>query len=162
MAGSVAATGEFPSAGKPRPTAECLAAGQTIQGGGMERTYPFDWTVESVQILLKSDGMPINARIEVLQGPNNNRQGIDLYSDNGHGRPVFYVLETPGNRGCVIEITNTGPMEYPLTASCVPYTYSYDALEYGSKAVVGGDDRSGSGHASGGFESPWNDQDTVY
>ena len=92
------------------------------------------------------------------QGANSIRQGID---SDGRANPVHYVLETPGY-GCVIEITNTGPMEYPLTASCVPYTYSYDALEYGSEAVVGGDDRSGRGHASGGFESPWNDQDTVY
>ena len=35
--------------------------------------------------------------------------------------PVAYVLETPGY-GCVIQIDNLGPMEYPLTASVVPHS----------------------------------------
>jgi len=167
LAGSVVATGHAPPAAKAaaRPSAECFAAAQNIQGGGMERTYRFDWTVESVQVLLRSDGMPITARIEVLQGPNTQRQVIDVYSNDGRSRPVFYMLETPSfGRGCVIEITNTGPMEYPLTASCVPHVINTDVGVFGppGDAVVGGDDPGGYGRVRGGLDSPWNDRDTVY
>merc|ERR1712097_241588 len=66
-------------------------------------------------VLLTSDGMPMNARIEILQGPDTNKQVIELYSENGLDRPFFCTFATPWS-GNVIRILNTGPMEYPLTA----------------------------------------------
>ena len=110
---------------------------RTIQGGAL-RTYPFQPNVESVQVDLKSQGMPIYAVVELLQGPNSNRQAIELYTDNGFKRPIFYILETPG-RGCVVSVTNTGPVEFPLTASVVPHFVNQDTTPYG--AVVGGNER---------------------
>lgn len=132
------------------PTAG-IAPAVTIQGGA-ERTWPFDWSVASVQIHLTSAGMPINARIELRQGPNCIRQGIELYSDDGRGRPISYVLETPGP-GCVVEIINDGPMEYPLTASVAPHSIDRDEmLAYGNDAIIGGD----------GDASPGSWDSTVY
>ena len=93
---------------------------QRIQGGGALRTFTIDGSIGSVQIILESQGMPIYAKVEILQGPNSDRQGIELYSDDGRGKPVSYILELPGY-GSTVSITNTGPMEYPLTASVIPY-----------------------------------------
>ena len=109
----------------------------TIQGGAL-RTYPFDASVASVQVLLQTDGRHLVARIELLQGPNNNKQIIEVYSSDGKKRPFYAVFEAPQD-GLVVRIVNQQTVEYPMTAIVKPY--KIDTNYSPTAPVMGGADR---------------------
>jgi hypothetical protein len=105
------------------PYADFDRTSSIVQGGAL-KTWDFDPNVENIEIMVKTDGRPLNSRIEVLQGPNNQKTVITLYNEDGLLRPFFVIVETPGN-GYVVRVQNTSPMEYPMFAMVQPHNIDY-------------------------------------
>jgi hypothetical protein len=87
---------------------------EKIQGKNGIRTYAQDDKTEFVRVNLETDGLPLMANIEVLQGPGDVRQVIELRSDDGS--PWEGIVAVPGNGASVI-VRNVGPLEFPIRCS---------------------------------------------
>ncbi|CAJ1959514.1 unnamed protein product [Cylindrotheca closterium] len=87
---------------------------KNIQGNNAIRTYAQDPNTEFVRVNLETDGLPMECNIEVLQGPGDVRQVIELRSDDGS--PWEGIVAVPGNGASVI-VRNVGPLEFPIRAS---------------------------------------------
>lgn len=131
-AGVEADFGGAQSTGSPADILSSMSEPRLVQGGAVY-TLPFDPEVESIQVMLESDGRPMNARVELLQGPNNVKQAMDIYSENGCDRPLYVIMDSPGT-GNVVRIKNTATVEYPLSAFIEPYLVD-EAFVEGSTGV---------------------------
>lgn len=101
-----------------------LIQGGPVEGGkGAIRSFPIAPEVESVQLLVWSKDVgkkSFKLLIEVLQGPNNRKQTLDLQCGGG-SQPYHAVIATPGN-DVTVRIQNKKFVEDGLTqVVLVPY-----------------------------------------
>jgi hypothetical protein len=109
---------------------------RVVQGDGASYVIPLAESVSRVQVLITTEERPLNARIELLQGPNNIKQVIEVSTEDGKARPFFAVLETPGLANAM-RIVNTGPVEFPIDCRVEPFsvvdgidnTYFFDTID---------------------------------
>lgn len=95
----------------------------TVQGQSLH-TFRFNYNIQAVQVILRTDGRPLNARIELWQGPSNVKQLVDIYTDDGLERPFYIVIDTPGGEN-VVKVVNTGSIEFPIDATAEAYSVGY-------------------------------------
>ena len=118
-AGVIADYGGLDSIGSPAQILSSMSEPRIIQGGAIH-IQPFAPEVESIQVMLNSDGRPMSAKLELLQGPNNVKQSMEMYAEDGNARPLYVIFDSPGT-GNVVRIKNTATVEYPLYACIEPY-----------------------------------------
>lgn len=106
-----------------------------IQGNSLH-TFRFNHNIQAVQVMLRTDGRPLNARIELWQGPNSVKQVVDIYTDDGLDRPFYMIIDTPGMEN-VIRVSNTATIEFPLDASVEAYSVGEGDYGYGYENMPG-------------------------
>ena len=126
-AGVMADYGGPDSLGSPAEILASMSDPRIVQGGAVY-ILPFAPEVESIQVMLRSDGRPMSAKLELLQGPNNVKQSMEIYSEAGNDRALYTIFDSPGT-GNVVRIVNTATVEYPLEAFIEPYIVDESLIE---------------------------------
>jgi len=86
-------------------------AGERVDGGAL-RSYPIDASAEKLEVVLNTDGRQLNARIEVLNAPNNPKQTYEVFTNNGELSSLRVCFNIP-DAGNTVRIVNLAPVEFP-------------------------------------------------
>lgn len=90
-----------------------------VQGDGAIYSVTLEPEVERAQVHLETDGMKLEARVELLNGPNNVKQVFEFHTNAGALRPFYTQFECPGAVN-VIRIKNKATVEFPCYARVAP------------------------------------------
>lgn len=104
--------------GPGSPTSNRMTKPQTIHGGSL-KTFSFNPFVKQVYLEISSEGRPVNARVELWQGPSNTKAIAEIYTDNGLNRPWSALIPLSGYGGSICVI-NEGPMAFPFEVRMDP------------------------------------------
>ena len=86
-------------------------AGERIDGGAL-RTFTLEPSTKQLEVVLNTDGKQLNAKIELLNAPNNPKQTFEIFTNNGELNSLVVCFETP-DVGNTVRIVNLAPVEFP-------------------------------------------------
>lgn len=136
-----------PSGMRPQvPFSPSTTRGETVQGGAL-KTFTMDHYVEAVQVTVTSDGLPVNAKVELWGTGSHVKQLAEVYNDNGQTRPFAAIIDLPGGGSNTIAVRNTGPMEYPIRVVVEPVATSMGMGGYGREGGHYGRERNFGGRS---------------
>merc|ERR1719506_2961855 len=85
--------------------------GVRVDGGAL-RSFPVDPSTKQLEVVLNTDGRQLNARIEILNAPNNPKQTYEIFTNNGELNCLcvcFNVIDA----GATVRVVNLAPVEFP-------------------------------------------------
>jgi hypothetical protein len=86
--------------------------------GESRKTWKFpDQDKEVVQVVMKTEGRPVQAVTELWVGPDWTPVKLKCYSEDGEVRPIQTLLATR-NKVANVEIRNLAGYMFPLSGSC--------------------------------------------
>jgi len=85
--------------------------GERVDGGAL-RSFALDPAAGQVEVVLLTDGRQLNARVELLVGPNNPKQSYEVFTNNGELNSLCVAFDTP-DAGATVRVVNHAPVEFP-------------------------------------------------
>lgn len=90
-----------------------------VQGDGTVKSFNLADDVENVEILLTTHTRNMKAYIEILHGPNDDNEIIEVDTDNANLHPFYTVIQAA--EGCnTLRIKNENSVEFPFEAYVRP------------------------------------------
>merc|ERR1719504_42809 len=124
------------SGGLARNRAPRAADASVLVQGGSLRTWSYrSPAIEQVQVVLSTEGRPLDADIELWHGPDNTPVKMRVYTENGQLRPFSTVIETPRGPNTVA-IRNIGQIEFPIAADVIAEAVDNPTAECADAAMT--------------------------
>uniref|UniRef100_A0A6S8XLC5 Uncharacterized protein n=2 Tax=Ditylum brightwellii TaxID=49249 RepID=A0A6S8XLC5_9STRA len=89
---------------------------QRFEGGDTLRTWKMPQDGERVEYVVKTNGRPMKAKIELWQGPIRKTHELTIDMQDGDKTPFRAILKYKKGPQ-VLKISNIGPYEFPLMAA---------------------------------------------
>jgi len=86
--------------------------GEICQGSAI-RSYAIDPSTEQLEVCLRTDGKQLNAKIELLNSPNNPKQTYQVFTNNGELNSLCMCFNTPDTM-TTLRIHSKATVEFPL------------------------------------------------
>jgi hypothetical protein len=86
--------------------------GEICQGSAI-RSYAVEPSTEQVEVCLRTDGKQLNAKIELLNSPNNPKQTYQVFTNNGELNSLCVCFNTPDTM-TTLRIHSKATVEFPL------------------------------------------------
>ena len=87
--------------------------GERIDGGAL-RSFPLSAETEELEVVLNTDGKQLNARIELLNAPNNPKQTFEVFTNNGELNSLCVCFKCP-DAGNTVRVVNLATVEFRAT-----------------------------------------------
>merc|ERR1712014_148588 len=91
--------------------------GEICQGSSI-RSYSIDPNTKELEVCLRTDGKQLNAKIELLNSPNNPKQTYEVFTNNGELNSLCVCFNTP-DTSTTVRVHNLAPVEFPCYISLV-------------------------------------------
>jgi len=104
------AKGDMAALPKAMPDAN---PGQRCDGAGAVRSFPLGPAAQRAVVVLKTEGKQLNARIELLNAPNNPKQVFEVFTNNGELNSLCVCFEMPADESNTIRVINQATVEFP-------------------------------------------------